>query len=371
MNILHITESNGFSGGVNQAILISREFEKYKINSSFACPTNALLRERVTSYPVFDFNPKGSFDFKTILNLKKLFETQKFDVILAHHPKAHNYSFWAKKISKHKPILIAFRRVSHPIPSNIFVKTRYKSDDTDLIIAVSKSVEKILIEYGINPQKIWVVYSGVDTSVFYKKEKDLNFKKSLGLNENDIVISHIGNFSKEKGQEITLKAASLLYTKGYKFKLLFAGLNTDSNQMKELISKSQISLDKTVLLGLRKDVDKILNITDISVNSSIKGEALSGAIRESLACGVCVVVSNISGNNEIVIDGVNGYLFEKENYNMMAEKLEILIKNKELREKFSKNAIATISEKFTINKTAQEIIKAIEHVKYKKTYKAS
>ncbi|MCX7641998.1 MAG: glycosyltransferase [Elusimicrobiales bacterium] len=366
MKILHITESNGFSGGVNQAILIANEFNKKDIQSFFASPSNSILRERISNlYTTFDFNPRGDFDFKTILNLKKIFETYKFDVVIAHHPKAHNYSFWAKKISKHKPILIAFRRVSHPIPKNLFVKIRYLSKDTNVIIAVSKSIEKILIDYGINPQKIKVIYSGVNTSIFYKKEKDIKFKKSLGLHENDLVISHIGNFSKEKGQDITLKAAKILYEKGYDFKLIFAGINTNSLEMIKLIEDIGVPKHKTILLGLRKDVEKILNITDISVNSSIKGEALSGAIRESLACGVCVVANNISGNNEIVVNGINGFLFEKGNYAEMAEKIENLIKNYDLRKKLSQNSTKTISEKFSIEKTANELLSIIDEFKVK------
>lgn len=367
MKILHISESNSFSGGVNQAILIAEEFSKKNIYSFFASPKNSILRERVNhKYEVIDFNPKGEFDIKTILNLKNVFEKYKFDAVLAHHPKAHNYSFWAKKISKNKPFLIAFRRVSHPIPRNIFVKYRYLSKDTDILIAVSKSIEETLINYGVDKSKIRLVYSGVNTDIFKKKDKDINFKKSLGLQPDDFVISHIGNFSKEKGQEITLKAAKILYERGFDFKIIFAGVKTDSSQMKELIKNLNLDLRKIKLLGLRNDVEKILNITDISVNSSVKGEALSGSIRESLACGVCVVASNISGNNEIVKDGFNGFLFRIGDFNEMADRLEILIKDKKLRDIFSENAIKTISENFTIKNTALKILDIINELKHHK-----
>lgn len=364
MKILHISESNSFSGGVNQAILIAKEFSKYNITSFFATPSNSILREKIKdSYTIIDFNPKGNFDLRTIINLRNMLEKYKFDAILAHHSKAHNYSFWAKKISKNKPILIAFRRVSHKIPKNILVKYRYNSKDTDIIIAVSKSVERILIDYGLDKSKIRLVYSGVDTNIFKKYPKDIEFKKSLGLEPEDFVISHIGNFSKEKGQEITLKAAKILYRKGFDFKIIFAGTKTQSDEMETLIKKLDLDRKKIKLLGLRDDVEKILNITDISVNSSVKGEALSGSIRESLACGVCVVASNISGNNEIVKDGFNGFLFEIGNFNDMAKKIETLILNDQLRELFSINATKTINENFTITNTASKILDIINELK--------
>jgi glycosyltransferase involved in cell wall biosynthesis len=357
LKVLHITESNGFSGGVNQALYLARLIKDKGVDNFFASPNPSILREKAKDeFSFFDFKPEGNLDFKTILKLKKIFETKKFDIVHSHHPKAHNYSFWAKKLSKYKPVLVVSRRVSHPIPTNLLAKIRYLSKEVNKYIAVSKSVEEILINYGIEKDKIAVIYSGVDTKRFNKKEKDLEFKKSLGFKDDDFIISHIGNFSNEKGQFFTIMASKILIDKGYKFKIIFAGMKTDKNEIKELFNKSDIPIDYGIFLGFRDDVERILNITDISVNSSIKGEALSGSMRESLASGVAVVASDISGNREIVKDGENGFLFRPGNYFELAQKLEILINNKEMREKFSKNAVDTIEEKFTVNRMAENTL---------------
>ncbi|MEF3280029.1 MAG: glycosyltransferase family 4 protein [Elusimicrobiota bacterium] len=350
LNILHITESSGFSGGVNQALSLAKELNLLNHKSFIATPSSGILYKlaKEQNIEVFDFAPKGSLDFKTILNLKKIIETNDFDIIHAHHSKAHHYSFWVKKISTKKPILVVSRRVAHQIPKNLFALIRYKSKDVNAYIAVCEAVKKILIDYGIKQEKIYVVYSGVDTKKFYPRQKDIEFKKSLGLNYDDFVISLIGNFSDEKGQVYLIKAAKILYDKGYKFKLLFAGMKTDSKEIKELFIKNNIDLSNGVFLGLRHDVEKILNITDISINSSIK-EALSGVVRESLACGIPVIAGNLYGNPEILKDGFNGFLFEPGNYMELSQKIEILINNTSLRERFSKNAVLTIRDKFTLD----------------------
>lgn len=351
MNILHISESNGFSGGVNQAYQLAKKLKEIGHNNYFACPDNGILYNMASKdgFKVFNFKPNGSFDYKTIIELKYIIESYKFDIVHAHHPKAHNYSFWAKKFSKFKPALIVSRRVSHPIPTNIFAKYRYLSKDVNAYIAVCNNVKKILVDYGVDEKKVYVIYSGVDIDRFKPMPKDIEFKKSLNIKEDEFVISHIGNFSNEKGQIYTIKAAKILYDKGYKFKIIFAGMRTDSNEIKNLFKENNLSLDVGIFLGLRMDIEKILSITDISVNSSIKGEALSGSIRESLAMGVSVVASDISGNLEIVKDNENGFLFKSSNYKELAFKIETLIKDESLRKKFSINAINTIKNGFSID----------------------
>lgn len=359
LKILHITESNSFSGGVNQSYQLAKRLSSLGHINYFATPENGILYQmaRNENFEVFNFKPEGDLDFKMIKNLKNLFEKYKFDIVHSHHPKAHHYSFIAKKLSNHKPALIASRRVIHPIPTNIFAQIRYKSKTVDAYIAVCEYVKKILVKYGIDEKKIYVIYSGVDTQRFNHREIDINFKRSLGLNDNDFVISQIGNFSDEKGQNYTIKAAKILADKGYRFKLLFAGVKTDGKDIKDLFIANGLSFDYAVFLGLRMDVERILNITDISINSSIKGEALSGSIRESLASGVPVVASDIGGNGKIVKDGYNGFLFKPADYEELAKKIEILLKNDDIRKSFSQNALKTIEDKFTLDRMVDDTLK--------------
>ena len=225
-----------------------------------------------------------------------------------------------------------------------------------LISEANTVMSRLMVKMSeIERERIFIVYSGVDKTRFFKKEKDISFKKSLGISENETVISLIGNFSYDKGQHIFIDALQILEKKGYRFKVIFAGMKTDSKELIEMFSK-KLSLNKGVFLGLRDDVEKILNITDISVNAAIKGEALSGSIRESLACGVPSIASNIGGNSEIIKDGENGFLFRCGDFIELAEKIEKLINDKAVREKFSENAIKTINENFNVDTMVEKTL---------------
>lgn len=353
LKVLHISEAQGWSGGANQLLYLAECLQKDGFENYIACPSSGELFQKVVlkKFPFLEFNPKSKMDIKQALKFSKIFNNLKFDVVHAHHPKAHNVALLAKLFSKHKPVLIVSRRVAYKLPENLLAKLKYKTKLVNAYIAVCDYVRKMLIDYGIEEDRVYTVYSGVDKKRFFKKEKDLNFKKSLGLAENDFVISLIGNFSNDKGQHILIKALSLLFEK-YKFKVIFAGRLTDSNDLKNLFSK-YLPLERGLFLGLRDDVEKILNITDISVNPSLK-EALAGTIREAMSCGVPVIASAVGGNSELVKDGVNGYLINPGDFKELANKIENLILNENLRKEFSENALKTIDENFTVEKMAEK-----------------
>ena len=70
-------------------------------------------------------------------------------------------------------------------------------------------------------------------------------------------------------------------------------------------------------------------------------EGLGLVILEAMASGLPVVASNSGGIPEIVTDKVNGFLTEEKNTEQLAEKINILLKNPELRKSMADNGIKT------------------------------
>ncbi len=357
MKVLHISESYRWSGGAAQLLFLADCLRKNGIDNYIACPSGGDLFNRsvYNNFSVMDFSPKSKMDIKESLKYSRIFDQFKFDVVHAHHPKAHNVALIAKLFSKHKPVLTVSRRVAYKLPGNILGKLKYKTKLVNAYIAVCDYVRDMLVDYGINEDRVYTVYSGVDKEKFFKREKDTNFKRELGLNENDFVISLIGNYSEVKGQHILIDALKLLKEKSYKFKVIFAGVKTDSEELKEMFKK-YLPLEYGLFLGLRDDVEKILNITDISVNPSIK-EALAGTLRESMSCGVASIASDVGGNRELLKNGVNGYLIKPGDFYELYTKIENLMTNENLRKTFSDNAVKTINDNFTIEKMAGDTMR--------------
>ena len=349
LKIFHLTESTGWSGGAAQALFLARELQAKGHLNILACPSDGDLGKRAAAegFRVLDFRPRRDLDFKSVRALARLIDEYRPDVMQAHHPKAHAMGLMAKFLAKHKPVFVFTRRVSHPIIKGFFAKLKYTSRLIDGVVAVSESVRGLLIAYGLAPERVRTIYSGTDTSRFFPRPPDPAITEELRIPTGLPVIMLIGSFSVHKGQHILMKAARALHARGFDFLLVFAGRDTDSPELKALYAAEQLPSGKARFLGLRDDVERLLSAASVSVNAAIRGEALSGSIRESMAMGVPAVASDISGNSEIVKDGVTGLLFPMGDSGALAACLEAVLNSPGLREKISKNSVAAVRSGFT------------------------
>jgi len=349
MKILHITESFGWSGGAAQALYLARELRELGHENTLACPIDGDLGRKAAAdgFEVVHFQPRRDYDLKTAFALARLLDERKPDVLQAHHPKAHAMGLMAKFLAKHKPVFVFTRRVSHPIVTGFFAKLKYTSRYIDGCIAVADSVRGLLLAYGLKPERVRTIYSGTDPARFSPRPPDKRIAEELGLPPGLPVVMLVGNFSEHKGQHVLLKAAKILYARGLDFILVFAGRGTESLELKALFKLEGLPAEKGRFLGLRDDVEKLLTVASVSVNAAVKGEALSGSIRESLAMGVPAVASNISGNAEIVREGETGLLFPPGDAAALADRLQTALRDPWLREKLSRNSISLVRARFT------------------------
>jgi D-inositol-3-phosphate glycosyltransferase len=94
-----------------------------------------------------------------------------------------------------------------------------------------------------------------------------------------------------------------------------------------------------VLLGAKKQNALIdyYNAASIVVMPS-RYESFGMVAIEALACGTPVIAANVGGLSIIIEDGVNGYLFPMNDFQALAKKIILLLKNQALCQKFRDNA---------------------------------
>lgn len=356
LKILHVSESFGWSGGAAQALALADRLEKCGHTNDVACPEGGDLWKKAgaAGLKLFHFRPRKDYDLPCAIRLAGLLNRRKPDILHAHHPKAHAMCLMAKALSAHKPALVVTRRVSHPIITTVFARLKYQSPLIDGYIAVAEAIRRMLVDYGLPPRKVRTIYSGTDTSHFRPGPPSERVLKELALPEGAAVIGLIGNFSRDKGQHVFVEAAARLLRQGLDFTLLFAGRDTASALMKELLAAHKVPPGKARLLGLRHDVPELLSVMTLSVNAAIKGEALSGSIRESMAAGVPVIASDISGNGEIVLDGHTGLLFPPGDCATLAARLKYALADPAIVREMAARGLKSVKENFTVDAMAKK-----------------
>jgi len=184
----------------------------------------------------------------------------------------------------------------------------------DVLIAVSDKVKQFLIDAGC-AKPIYIVPNMV--------------KMGANLAYRDLprvpLIGAMGVFRRKKGFHILIKALSLLKQRGVPFKAIIAGKGRIIWYLKYLRWK----LDLTDELRMRGWVtnderDRFVDDIDLYVLPS-RTETFGMVVVEAMARMKRVVATKCGGPEEIISNGVDGFLVEKENPEAMADKLEELI----------------------------------------------
>ncbi len=350
MKVAQILVGTAWSGGQNQVFELLTRMEG--IEQILITPPGSVLGDKAekAGIRVFRLAPRGNIDLKYIRTVSDIIGKEKVDLINTHRSKSHTCMLLLKMFFNKKVKLIVTRRVS--FGQNMFSRIKYKSRLINGYIAVSEGVKKVLTETGIPAKKIKVIYSGVDTQRF-STAPVLDIKNELGIPPDDQMFCCIANYFGWKGQDILLEAISLGKFIFKNSHFIFAGHRTDERQFLEKAEKLGIS-GMVRGLGFREDVEKIIAGSNCLIMPSLSGEGFSGAIREALSMGRPVIATRIPGSDELVKDGVTGFLVEPSNAYSLMEGIRKLYNNPILQKEFGKNGRELIMKRFSIERTVAD-----------------
>lgn len=231
--------------------------------------------------------------------------------------------------------------------SLIYEKRRYRlayKYITDRIITPAKFIKKQFAQFKwLDQDRIDVVHNGVeipDTSQF-DADKVLRIDNSIKRP----VLLGAGSLFWQKGFEYLIEAVHLLNKNNLFPHLVIAGAG-DTESYRKLALKHNV--EKYVhFAGHRNDISELMYSADCFVLSSID-EGLPNVVLEAMSVGTAVVAADAGGTNEIITDGVNGYVVPIKNSQALADKIEILLRDSDLRSLIAHKGLETVASKFTI-----------------------
>ena len=180
------------------------------------------------------------------------------------------------------------------------------------------------------------------------------------VNINKKRVITLGNFIPDKGYDLLLKIWSIveknISTDWY---LEIVGSGKEEKKLKDL--KEDLKLTRVIFSPKTQNVEHKYLQSSIYVLSS-RNEGFPMVLLEACAMGLPIIAFNCNtGPDEIIEDGLNGFLIEPFDITLFAQKLIELITNKSLREKFSKKSIE-IAQKFQIDKIGNEWESLLNHL---------
>ncbi|MGA1846132.1 glycosyltransferase family 4 protein [Deferribacter abyssi] len=324
MRILHIDTGKEWRGGQRQTLLLHEGLIKKGIESYLAANTEGILIKRCSKNCI-EYEFKGEINPKSIVNLLKIVDKVKPDIIHSHDAHSLTPAIFAKMLKKNFR-LIHTRRVDFTIKKNLLSVFKYKNRYVDKIVAISYAIKDILVKDGISDDKINVIYSGVD----FKNPDDYECPDDVRelLSEDHIVLGCVANFAGHKDHKTLLKAFDIVFQHHKNVKLLLVG---DGPLFDETINfaKTLKSYPNMIFSGFQDDIYSYLKCMDVFLMTS-KEEGLCTSIIDALNFEIPVVATKAGGITEIIKNEYNGLLCEIQNPKDIASKILSLIENKHL-----------------------------------------
>ncbi len=268
------------------------------------------------------------FAFKAYFALKKLSREEKIDLIVEHSATPYTSGYFSKfKIAPTVWVIHDFIK-DRMATGNPYNRTEtlirlysynYSLPRINYFLPTSFYNKELLLKDGVKPQNIFIKYNTVDTLTFFPDNRV----------EKDIDILFIGRFSVEKGVDILIDATKYL-PKNKRIVLIGDG------PLKNNLIKQARSINRDIKFEGFVPFNELPNFIRRAqlVVAPSRSECHAAVPLFSMACGVPVIASRVSGMEDSIENNKSGWLLNQNN----AKALGKMIKDVFLDENKLKNA---------------------------------
>lgn len=228
---------------------------------------------------------------------------------------------------------------------------------TDRWICVSEAERDALLAAGIvDPCKVQVIRNGIDISRFAAVEVNLpEMKAELGLPDDAYVTTTICRLFRPRDFDTLLLAFQEIAREIPSARLLIVGDGPLRPEIERQIAHLQLG-GQVRLLGMRRDVPRLLRASNVLLLSSRGWEGLPLTVLEAMASGLPVVASDVGGTREALLDGKTGYLFTPGSVKALVERVLTLARNPQLAAEMGSRGLARVEQHFSLQRMIQETV---------------
>ena len=309
------------------------------------------------------------YPIPNVTSYKAFLESVKSSTLIHAHGHPYLSSLIAAKLAKRysKPFVLTQHNTFIKYENfwdtverlNDFAVGKAVLKEADKIIVVSNATMKYVLSLGADPEKIKLLYNGVDLKRFKPLTgvKDA-VREKLGIPKNALVVITVRRLVYKNGVDTLIDSAKIAIKKNPRLLFLVVGTGPDFAEVKARIEQLGIG-NSFRLMGFVSDEDLPVyyNAADFFVLPSKSGEGLPLVALEAMACGLPVVATRVGGIAEIMMEGY-GKIVPPDNPDALAEAV-LEFSHRELSA--LKNGLRSrIEQKFSWDKNVERLVKTYE-----------
>jgi glycosyltransferase involved in cell wall biosynthesis len=224
------------------------------------------------------------------------------------------------------------------------------------IVSISMNTRNELSDFKHPASKIFYIPNGVDTKVFspLNDEDKKLLRKKYKVDQYDFIALYTGGITPRKSVLDLLKVWKEIILNNKNAVLILAGPQGHKEYLNKVIDfiEEYELIENVIMLDYLKEIRELYKLADIFLFAS-KKEGLPNSILEAMSSGIPVVSRDIPGCNDLIKNGINGYLIENSDFiNEFRQAILKFFHSKELRNTISINNRKFIENYFSINNVA-------------------
>lgn len=356
--VLHLFNSIEYSGA--EMMLLSSKDLAWQANIEYSYLSTGKfkgkLAEDLTAYDYQVYHLPYSITIKHFFYFYKLLRNKRYDVLHIHKEKAFFYYALIAKIAGVNKLFRTlhssyrhnkYKRIVYRFFARVFLKVKF--------ISISESVRENELNNFNN--KTILIRNWYDNSRFNLKvrEKKNNYREKFNLSKNVKVILSVGSCIRLKRHEDIIKALSIVKNSFDNFIYIHIGDGPENKNEKDLVQ--ELDLNNYVLFITKSaNIEEYYSMADLYLMTS-EVEGLGIAAIESMACGLPVILYDVPGLRDLLINKKAKQFLIQASYKELAKKIIEIFKMDEIQlNDIIKTNYDLVSSNYNITSSMKKII---------------
>ncbi|HTY46052.1 MAG TPA: glycosyltransferase family 4 protein [Methanomassiliicoccales archaeon] len=230
-------------------------------------------------------------------------------------------------------------------------QVKYALKRADIVTCDGENTVAKLVALGVPPEKVQRIYFGVDTARASPDKRDPQVFAKFKKTADSPVIIDIRGFTPVYDPATFIKAAVKVLKERPDALFVMAREGDERKQFEDLVATLGIKGNLAFIGNIPADkIPVYLASTDIYVSTSLSDSGIAASTAEAMACGAAVISTRVGDIDIWIHDGVNGFVIEKSDTDALADKINALLVDEQLRRSIGIKARESMLERQDYNK---------------------
>ena len=346
MNILHTETLGGWGGQQNKVIKELAATRDLGHTAYLLCNPETAIgdKAREMGFQVFEYPMNKLTYHKSIPYALRLIKELEIDILITHSSSDSWMGGIAGRLSSRKVKTVRERHNMHTIvgwPSKWLHRSLFHH-----VLAISDTIRDYLVDtIGVSPEKMLSLPSVVDVEQFDRTESTI--REELNIPRDAFVFGMFSILRVNKGIYDFLEVIKHILPKYPNAYAIYGGKTNDNRirELKEKMAGAGVDMQRVRWTHFREDAANVIKGYDVFVFPS-HSEGLGTVLLEAMAARLPLIAYDKRPMSDLVRNGCNGFTVPFGDTKMMAEQVEALLLDSDLRKRCGANSYEFVTNKY-------------------------